>query len=154
MIVIVPELATIAPPSSEEVLFSNEESMIFKVPLSERIAPPPAPLVTELPLKVQFSKVAVAPALLLKKTPPPARVVLKLENIRFLKVTSAEVAPLIVNNLPVPPFPSKVELEFKPSIVNAKLLEVRLIPCSEIVPMIISLSPAESMSARAVLKLP
>ena len=83
MIVIVPELATIAPPSSEEVLFSNEESMIFKVPLSKRIAPPPELLVTVFPVKVQSSKVAVAPALLLKKTPPPARVVLKFENKDF-----------------------------------------------------------------------
>jgi hypothetical protein len=146
--------ATIAPPLSDDVLFSKTQSVMVKLPLEEYIAPPPASLVTEFPVKVQFSKVAVAPALLLKKTPPPTSVVLLFKNVRFLKVTSAEVAPLIVNNLPVPQFPSRVELASKPSIVNAKLLEVRFIPSSEIVPIMISSSPSEFTLAMAVPKFP
>ena len=115
--------ATIAPPLSDDVLFSKTQPVMFKFPLEANITPPPALLVTEFPVKVQFSKVAEAPALLLKKTPPPASVVLLFRNIRFLKVTSADDAPLIVKSLPVPPFPAKVELASKPSIVNAPFFE-------------------------------
>ena len=59
--------ATIAPPLSDDVLFSKTQSVMVKLPLAEYMAPPPALLVTEFPVKVQFSKVAVAPVLLLKK---------------------------------------------------------------------------------------
>ena len=71
--------ATIAPPLSDDILFSKTQSVIVKFPLEANITPPPALLVTEFPVKVQFSKVAEAPALLLKKTPPPASVVVLFE---------------------------------------------------------------------------
>ena len=121
VIVIVPETPKIAPPSSVELLLTKEQLEILKFPFAKYIAPPPAALSTEFPSKVQFSKEAVAPALLLKNILPPASVVLLFKKVRFLKVTLAEVALLIVNNLPVPEDP-KTEFESRPSIVKAKFL--------------------------------
>ena len=92
--------------------------------------------------------------MLLKRTPPPARVVLIPENVRSFKVTSAVVAPFIVKSLPAPPSPVKVELASSPSIVKAKLLDVKYAPLVETVPMIISLSPSLLMSFIASPKLP
>ena len=146
--------ATIAPPLSDDVLFSKTQFVMVKFPLETNITPPPAALVTEFPVKVQFSKVAVAPALLLKKTPPPASVVVLFRKVRFLKVTFAEVDPFIVKSLPEPPFPAKVELVFKPSIVNAKFLDARFAPSGVIVPTIMSLSPPEFIFDIATPKLP
>ena len=77
--------ATIAPPLSDDVLFSKTQSVMVKFPLEANITPPPALLATEFPVKVQFSKVAEAPALLLKKTPPPASVVVLFEKCKIFK---------------------------------------------------------------------
>jgi len=76
------------------------------------------------------------------------------ENVRFLKVTFAEDDPFIVKSLPVPPFPAKVELEFKPSMVNAKFFDVRFAPSGVIVPTIMSLSPSEVIFDMATPKFP
>ena len=128
--------------------------MIFKFPFAKKRAPPPDPLVTELPVILQLLKVTVAPALLLKRTAPPARVVLFPEKVRSLKVTSADVAPFIVKSLVELPSPIIVELASKPSIVKTKLLEVKFAPDVVTIPMIISLSPSEFISSMAVPKSP
>ena len=71
VIVIVPDTPLIAPASSIEVLFSNEELMIFNSPFAKNKAPPPAAFATRLPMKSQLSKVTFTPTPLLKKTAPP-----------------------------------------------------------------------------------
>ena len=122
--------------------------------MAKNRAPPPAPLVTELFVMVQLLKVTVAPAILLKRTLPPARVVLLPENVRSLKVTFADVAPFIVNSLLAPLAPVIIELASRPSIVKGKFFVVKLAPLEVIVPIITSLSPSEFICPSAFPKFP